>query len=87
MQRRKNVGLPKVASQDDLATLPEKFVKVNEERFLIFNGVNSELRRILIFGSTSGVDLITKEDLWAVDGIFNTATNLFYQVYPGNLII
>ena len=62
--------------------LPE-LLKVTHsgERFLHFDSGPNDTKRIMVFTTLPGLDLLSGADDWFCDGTFSTAPSVFFQIY------
>ncbi|XP_063727137.1 uncharacterized protein LOC134854711 [Symsagittifera roscoffensis] len=62
--------------------LPE-LLKVTHsgERFLHFDSGPNDTKRIMVFTTLPGLDILSGADDWFCDGTFSTAPSVFFQIY------
>ena len=51
------------------------------ERFLHFDSGPNDTKRIMVFTTLPGLDLLSGADDWFCDGTFSTAPSVFFQIY------
>ena len=81
--RKRSLNVPPEPESFKSPVIPEGYKKTNKgDNFLQYDsGTNSEDQRILIFGTTSNIEMLSTSNIWLADGTFKTAPNLFYQLY------
>ena len=80
---RQNLGVPHpiplVSSEMDI---PEEFkLTTHGEQFLLFDNGKCSSSRMLIFSTSTNLDLLHRSELWFADGTFKTVPEIFYQLY------
>ena len=63
----------------ELPELPK--VTHSGERFLHFDYGPNDTKRIMLFTTLPGLDLLSGADDWFCDGFFSTAPSVFFQIY------
>ena len=62
--------------------IPEEFKSTTHgEQFLLFDNGNGSSSRMLIFSTSTNLDLLSRSKLWLADGTFKTVPQIFYQLY------
>jgi len=66
---------------DDLANIPDKFkLTYHEKPFLIAN-VKTPAGWIIIYGSKEGLKMMSRGEIWTMDGTFSVVPKPFTQLY------
>ncbi|QQP34796.1 Putative LOC100898192, partial [Caligus rogercresseyi] len=63
-------------------SIPPRFKTLEnyEENFLLYDSGEEDQSRILIFGTNSGLQDLTTNRKWAIDGTFQITPDFFYQI-------
>ena len=80
-RRRLDPDYYDVKSYSSLVDIPEKYMKLSSDVFLIVNKEIENEERIFIFMSPTGAEILKGSDTWASDGTFECCPSPFYQLY------
>ena len=79
-RRKQRVEPPLPSHRKDIVLLPEYTVTDSGENFLLFDSGPVE-KRILVFGTSNNLELLSNSQIWFADGTFKHVPLLFYQLY------
>jgi hypothetical protein len=84
-KRRKQAKSSKDLVLDDNC----KFITVNnqKEEFLQYDNNNKDGNRLIIFFSTTSMEIMRDSDNWHIDGTFKTCPKIFYQLVTIQCVI
>ncbi|KAF4527869.1 hypothetical protein B566_EDAN014789 [Ephemera danica] len=89
VQRTRNVtqGIPANPSSLFELNIPQQYKETTAgQNFLAFDSGPGD-ERILIFATQRGLQCLARSDVWFCDGTFDTAPNLFEQLYSVHCIV
>jgi hypothetical protein len=84
LQRKKKdvKGHPKCPEAfADLANIPEKFARTFDGKPFLISNINTPAGRILIYCSPSGLKMMSRSEIWTIDGTFSVVPKPFTQLY------
>lgn len=68
--------------------MPEEFTfTCNKQKFIIFDSGNGDPNRIIMFGIEENLQLLKSNLNWYVDGTFDVAPELFYQLFTLHVFV
>ncbi|XP_018497352.1 uncharacterized protein LOC108865132 [Galendromus occidentalis] len=71
---------------EDLVIPSDQQLDHEGKKFLQYdNGPQAENDRVIIFASDRGLQILASSDIWYMDGTFEVAPRLFYQLYTINV--
>lgn len=87
-QRKKhNVSYAAVNSIGDI-DIPNSLKKtLRDEEFLLWDSGADDPKRVLMFGTSSNIDILQEHDHWFIDGTFKVAPTVFLQVFTIHALI
>ncbi|QQP36979.1 Putative LOC100898192, partial [Caligus rogercresseyi] len=70
-------------------SIPPRFktLENSEDNFLLYDSGEEDQSRILIFGTNSGLQDLTNNRKWAIDGTFKITPDFFYQIVTVHIYI
>ena len=78
LRKRDQPRLPR--SLEDMENIPEEYQLIDGDRWLLHDSGNEE-GRFLIFGMSSTIEVMSRSDMWFLDGTFKSRPLLFAQLY------
>jgi hypothetical protein len=84
IQRSRQTGRPKDPNSLEELIIPEEWTTTGEESkkpFLIYDNGHEEQNRIIIFSTQECMQLLSKSNIWFMDGTFSSAPVLFHQLF------
>jgi len=66
---------------DDLANIPDKFKLTYDEKPFLIANVKTPAGRIIIYGSKEGLKMMSRGEIWTMDGTFSVVPKPFTQLY------
>jgi len=82
-RKKKDVkGHPKCPQEfDDLDNIPDKFATTFDGKPFLLANINTPAGRIVIYGSPAGLKMMSRSEIWTIDGTFSVVPKPFTQLY------
>lgn len=86
LHKRRRLNIPTASSSALELAIPDQFRKTDDGQEFLQSDVRylspgGEPRRLLVFGSSRGVEMLSRASVWSYDGTFSMAPNQFQQIF------